>query len=88
MTAPSDVRMIKFRELSSVASPLMFSDDGKFFGALKFAIQSSWPSVLDRTRLDLPVRASVVDEGSVIGVARLATHTTLSLGMLLYHMPT
>jgi hypothetical protein len=76
---------MKFPVLSSVASPVVVSG-----AALRFAVQSVWPLVLDRdrTRLDVFVRASVAEEGSVTGVARLATHTTLSLGMLLYHIPT
>uniref|UniRef100_A0A453Q277 Uncharacterized protein n=1 Tax=Aegilops tauschii subsp. strangulata TaxID=200361 RepID=A0A453Q277_AEGTS len=43
-----------------------------------FVVQRSWPLVSDKARLDPLVKASVAEEGSVIGIARLATHTTLS----------
>jgi hypothetical protein len=45
------------------------------------------PSPSDRTRLELLVRESTGVVMFVIGVSRLATHTTVSSGMLLYHMP-
>ena len=84
---PFDDRRIKFPLLSSVASPPVASDD-EFPAALIFVIQRSWPLVSDRARLDPFVKASVAEEGLAIGIARLATHTTLSLGMFLYHIPT
>jgi len=66
--------------LSSLASPAVVSD-----ADLMFAVQSV-PLILDRIRLDVFVMASVAEEGSLTGVARLATHKTLSLGLLLYHI--
>lgn len=41
----------------------------------------------DNTKSEVLVMARVVDEEAVIGLSRLATHTTMQLGMLLYHMP-
>ena len=70
-----------------MAFPPVASDD-EFPAALMFVVQRSWPLVSDKARSDPLVKASVAEEGSAIGIARLAKHTKVSVGMFLYHMPT
>jgi len=69
---------MKFPVLSSLASPAVVSD-----ADLMFAVQSV-PLILDRIRLDVFVMASVAEEGSLTGVARLAIHKTLSAVLVPY----
>lgn len=61
---------------------------GEKLAMLLFEFQRTQPLASDRTRFVLLCKASIADERSVIGAARLATHTTVRCGMLLYHIPT
>jgi hypothetical protein len=50
-------------------------------------VQRTRPFTSDKTRLELLVTTSEGVEEEMAGASRLATHTTVSRGMLLYHMP-
>lgn len=50
-----------------------------------FQILRPWES--DNTNSELLVMASFADEGELIGLSRLATHTTVGSGILLYQIP-
>lgn len=78
-----DERRMKFPVLSSMASA-----KEELMLLLLFVLQKTRPLLLDRTRFELLVMARFAEEISVIGAARLATHTTVHSGMPLYHMPT
>jgi hypothetical protein len=60
--------------------------------AVRFVVQTICPLASDKTRSDVLVMAREGNEElelplTMIGVARLATQTTVRRGMLLYHMP-
>jgi hypothetical protein len=80
-------RMMKFPVLSSMASADMVLEGEELTIKLLFDLHTTLPLPSDKTRSELLFRASIADERSVISMARLATHTTVSSGMLLYHMP-
>jgi hypothetical protein len=50
-------------------------------------VQRTRPLTSDRTRSEVSVSTREGDEEEMAGVARLATHTTVNRGILLYHMP-
>jgi hypothetical protein len=63
--------------------------DGETLPAVMFVVQRTRPLASDRARLEVLVRDSDGGEEVLfaIGVSLLATHTTVSRGMSLYHMP-
>lgn len=59
--------------------------------AVMFVVQTARPSASDKTRSEVPAARESVGAGDVVvfvtGASRLATHTTVSSGMSLYHIP-
>lgn len=54
--------------------------------AVVLVVQRTWPFTSANTRFEVLVRKSEGAE-EMAGVSRLPTHTTVSRGMLFYHMP-
>lgn len=91
MALSANDRRMRFPVLSSMASVemfLVFRGELMLILLLAIVVQRTWPLPSDKVRLELLVKVNTADEGTVIGAARFATHTTVNLGMLLYHMPT
>lgn len=83
MALSANDRRMKFPVLSSMACA-----DEELVLMLLFVVQRTRPLPSDRTRSELLVTANIAEERSLIGAARLDTHTTVNSGMPLYHMPT
>ncbi|KAB8097100.1 hypothetical protein EE612_025748 [Oryza sativa] len=79
MSVPFGDRRTKFPVSSSTAEAPV---------TLILVVQRMWPWESDSTMPELLVMARVADEGVVIGLSRLATHTTVRWGMLWNQTPT
>jgi hypothetical protein len=77
--------------ISTATDPVLFDDLGKgeeFAEVVVLVVQRTRPLASDKTRSDvLLVTTREGAEEEMAGVSRLATHTTVNWGMLLYHMP-
>jgi hypothetical protein len=82
MFVPFGKRTTKFPESSSIAAVPLILDVMLFM-----VVQRVLPLESDNTRSELLVRTNFPAEPLVIGLSRLATHTYVRSGILLYHMP-
>lgn len=71
----------------TATDPVAFDvGDGKELAvAVVLVVQRTWPFTSANTRFEVLVRKSEGAE-EMAGVSRLPTHTTVSCGMLFYHM--
>jgi hypothetical protein len=72
--------------IRTTTDPVVF-DLGELPAVVVLVVQRTRPLTSDKIRLELLVRTSEGAEEDMAGVSLFATHTTVSRGMLLYHMP-
>ena len=87
---PGDRRMRLPVFVSTATDPVVFDlgDGEELAEVVVLVVQRTRPVASDKTRSD--VSLVTTREGAdekMAGVSRLATHTTVNRGMLLYHMP-
>ncbi|CAL5086976.1 unnamed protein product [Urochloa decumbens] len=90
-TMPLGDRKIRFPVfISTITDPVVLDvgdGDEELAAVVVLVVQRIRPLTSDMTRLELSVRTREGVEEEMAGASRLATHTTVSRGMLLYHMP-